>query len=40
MFNNFFFSKNMSFLDNVEKSGAAKEATDYSTAHVLCMLDN
>jgi hypothetical protein len=38
MINNF-FPKSCRLLDNVEKYGRARQATD-NTAHVLCMLDN
>jgi len=35
-----FSPKSYRFWDNVEKCGRSRQATDGSTAHALCMLDN
>jgi len=40
VFNNFFFSENRAFYENVEKYCTAGQATDGNMAHAHCMLDN
>jgi hypothetical protein len=40
MSNNFFSQNNRAVYENVEKYGTARQATDNTTAHAHCMLDN
>jgi len=39
MYNNFFWSKIVTFLDNVEECGTARQAKDDNMEHAPCMLD-